>query len=247
MAVKEFYHDIDLVKLSELKNFRVHNITTANRTTLAGTLSSTHKGLSVWDTDLNKLCIWDGSAFGIIGAVTGGMVFQAALAYNAAEPMSPSIGDYYVFTTAGTNTWNSSDVVQIGDSAVWNGTDWTFIQGNVLAASETVAGVIEIATQAETNTGTDDARAVTPLKLTSFATTKAFAKTYYAGSLTLVANTPLTITHSLALQNRNAFVCKVTDSSHSEVSVDIDSVDANSLTITSAIAGSGYQICVIGF
>lgn len=32
-------------------------------------------------------------------------------------------------------------------------------------ASETVAGIAEIATQAETNTGTDDARIVTPLKL----------------------------------------------------------------------------------
>jgi hypothetical protein len=33
------------------------------------------------------------------------------------------------------------------------------------AASETVAGVAEVATQTETNTGTDDARIVTPLKL----------------------------------------------------------------------------------
>jgi len=32
------------------------------------------------------------------------------------------------------------------------------------ASSETVQGIIELATQAETNTGTDDARAVTPLK-----------------------------------------------------------------------------------
>ncbi len=33
------------------------------------------------------------------------------------------------------------------------------------SASETVSGIIEIATQAETNTGTDDDRAVTPLKM----------------------------------------------------------------------------------
>jgi hypothetical protein len=37
------------------------------------------------------------------------------------------------------------------------------------AASETVAGIIEIATQAETTTGTDDTRAITPKKLTEFA------------------------------------------------------------------------------
>lgn len=34
-----------------------------------------------------------------------------------------------------------------------------------LPASETIAGLIELATQTETNTGTDDLRAVTPLKL----------------------------------------------------------------------------------
>lgn len=37
--------------------------------------------------------------------------------------------------------------------------------GSPPAASETVAGILELATQAETNTGTDDLRAVTPLKL----------------------------------------------------------------------------------
>lgn len=35
-------------------------------------------------------------------------------------------------------------------------------------ASETVKGIAEIATQAETNTGTDDARLVTPLKLVTW-------------------------------------------------------------------------------
>jgi hypothetical protein len=37
------------------------------------------------------------------------------------------------------------------------------------AATETASGVLEIATAAETTTGTDDTRAITPLKLTTFA------------------------------------------------------------------------------
>jgi hypothetical protein len=41
--------------------------------------------------------------------------------------------------------------------------------GGASAASESVAGIIEIATAAETTTGTDDALAITPLKLTTFA------------------------------------------------------------------------------
>lgn len=247
MAVKIYGHDIDLSKLSSLLNFKIHPITTADRGTLAGTLSTTHKGLSVWDTDLSLLYCWNGSAFVAQGGIAGAMTFKGIVAFGAVEPSSPATGDTYVFSTAGTNTWNTSDVVQIGDSAIWNGTDWSFIQGNVLAASETVAGVIEIATQAETNTGADDTRAITPAKLTSFIATKALAKVYFNASVTLVANTPLTITHGLALQNRNAFVCEVKDSGHSVVGVDIDSTDVNNITLTSAIAGSGYQVTIIGF
>lgn len=43
--------------------------------------------------------------------------------------------------------------------------DTAALMALISAASETVQGKIEIATQAETNTGTDDARALTPLKL----------------------------------------------------------------------------------
>jgi len=42
--------------------------------------------------------------------------------------------------------------------------DQAALMGLVPAASETVVGKIELATQTETNTGTDDARAITPLK-----------------------------------------------------------------------------------
>jgi hypothetical protein len=241
------YSSIDGQKVSELLNFRAHNVTTAQRTTLAGTLSSTNKGLSVWDTDLSKPYWWDGSAFQTPAAVAGAMTFKGIVAFGAAEPSSPATGDTYIFSTAGTNTWNTSDVVQIGDSAIWNGTDWSFLQGNFLAASESVAGVIEIATQAETNTGTDDLRAVTPLKLATYATTKAFAKTYFNSSLTLVANTPLTVTHSLNLQNKNAFCVSLMNSADSAFDADIDAVDVNSFTITSGVAASSVKVTVIGF
>ena len=245
MAAKEFYHDIDLVKVSQLLNFRVHNRTTAERTTLAGTLSSTHKGLSVWDTDLSKLYIWDGSAFVSPGAVAGAMTFKGVVAYNATEPGSPATGDYYVFSTAGTNTWESSDVVQIGDSVVWDGTNWKFIQGNVLAATTSLAGVVELATDAESSTGTDTTRAVTPSGLTQFMADRKLAKTYFISGASLVANTPLTVTHNLALQNKNAFTINVM-SGDSQVSVDVDSTDANSLTVTSAVAITA-SITVIGY
>jgi len=245
MAAKEFYHDIDLVKVSQLLNFRVHNITTTDRGTLGGTLSGSHTGLTVYDTDLDALYVWDGSAWDAIGSISGAMTFKGVVAYNAAEPGSPATGDFYVFNTAGTNTWESSDVVQIGDSVVWDGTNWKFIQGNVVAATTSVAGNVELATDAESSTATDTTRAVTPSGLNQFASDRKLAKVYFISGASLVANTPLTVTHNLALQNKNAFTINVM-SSDSQVSVDVDSTDTNSLTVTSAVSITA-SITVIGY
>jgi len=51
-----------------------------------------------------------------------------------------------------------------GDQATV-GADWGIIQANLVQASEVIAGIAEIATQAEVNAGADDLRIVTALKL----------------------------------------------------------------------------------
>lgn len=242
------YHDLDLVRVSQLKQARIQNITTADRTTLGGSLGGTNTGLIVYDTDLDTLYVWDGSAWDSVGAaIAGAMTLKGVVAYNAAEPGSPATGDYYIFNSAGSNTWESDEAVEAGDMVVWDGTNWQYINRNVYDATETLAGKIEIATTSETNAGSDDTRAVTPSKLAGYASNKAFAKTYFASSVSVTANTPFTVTHNLALQNRNAFVINVMNSSHSAISVDVDSTDANNLTITSAVSLTGLSITVIGF
>jgi len=248
MATKSFYHDIHLHKVSELVEARIQNIATTDRTTLGGTLNTSNKGLVVFDTDLSKLFIWGGSAWQEVAAsVSGAMTYKGSVAFNATEPTSPSVGDFYVFSDAGTNTWNTSDVVQAGDSAVWNGTSWDFIQGNVVDASETVKGVVELATTAEVITGTDTTRAVTAAGVAAKLADYKAAKVYYNDSVSLTANVAQSIAHNLSLQNRNAFTINVMDSSHSQISVDVDSTDQNNLTITSAVALTGVKVTIIGF
>jgi len=78
-------------------------------------------------------------------------------------------------------TIDSSDVVFTAFAAV------------IPLASENTAGRIEIATQAETDAGTDDARAITPLKLTTWSgKTKRYTSDLGDGSAT-----SFTLTHNL--------------------------------------------------
>ncbi len=87
------YHDLDLVRVSQLKQARIQNITTTDRTTLGGT----NTGLIVYDTDLQTLYVWDGSAWDSVGTtISGAMTFKGAVAFNSTEPVTPATGDFYV-------------------------------------------------------------------------------------------------------------------------------------------------------
>jgi len=79
--------------------------------------------------------------------------FRDKYVNNAGAGIFPASGNF-----SGRVAWSGSAF------GVYNGSGWDALTSTP-AASETVQGIIEIATQAETNTGTDDARAVTPLKL----------------------------------------------------------------------------------
>lgn len=65
---------------------------------------------------------------------------------------------------AATEPLNDADLVEIVQGGV-NKKAPKSAFGSSAAASESASGIAEIATQAETNTGTDDSRIVTPLKL----------------------------------------------------------------------------------
>lgn len=125
-------------------------------------------------------------------------------------------------------------------------TDWLVLPGSssstsVSSATETVEGIAEIATQVETDTGTDDTRIVTPLKLKTNLTSNNLAS-YYEESISGTSGTAIfsnvdTITDILNIVILNAD--RVPDST---INIGVPSIVSSELNIpwTSSSSLSGY-------
>ena len=111
------------------------------------------------------------------------------------------------------------------------------------AASESTAGVVELATQAETDAGTDDARAVTPLKLK---TSKFFAKSV-AGTIGDGSATSFNIDHNLNTRDVQVAVF-LNSGNYDDVLVDVTRPTVNRVTLTFASAPgvNAYRAVVTG-
>jgi len=158
MAVdKKFFVDINL-QGNALNNATI------------GTNSDMTKGGSFqFDASTGRLEYFDGSLtqsvanLSDISAVTGGLILQGG--YDAATN-TPDIangaalkGYFWVVTAAGSFLGES---VQVGDSIVAKVDnagasigDWLILQGNVVIATDSVDGIVRLATQAEVDAGTE--------------------------------------------------------------------------------------------
>lgn len=110
------------------------------------------------------------------------------------------------------------------------------------AASETSSGIAEIATQAETDAGTDDLRIVTPLKLaTSPFATKKFNQNIGDGSAT-----SFVVTHNLNTKDVEVEVYR-NSGNNDTVLVEIQRTSVNAVTIIvdgTAPAANAYRVMV---
>lgn len=181
-----------------------------------------------------------------LSAVTGSLTYQSAWNASTNSPAIPAAaagnkGYYYVVSVAGTTSIDGIAVWAPQDWIVSNGTAWQKVDNSEDPASETVAGVLEIATQAETDAGTDDVRSVTPLKLATYSgRAKRFSQAIGDGSATAIA-----VTHSLGTKDIVASVREVS----SDAKVDVDCVSTSTtvatFTFATAPAANAYRVTII--
>ena len=234
MAVKQFYHDIDLLNVGQLVGARLQNITSAQQSTLAGTLSVANKGLQIYNTELKRVFVYDGSTF-VQQEVTidGGIVFKGVIANPSAPALEMVVGYQY---SIGANGTLAQSGVTFVPSATVNAGD------QVLVVSATEAYVI--------NRNIDDARIdnieAKNVEQDSRLTAVEAATVYtHFATVDLVAGVAKTVTHGIGLTNKDAFTIR-TALGGSDISVDVDSVDANSITLTSLVNLTGVSVMIVG-
>jgi hypothetical protein len=179
-------------------------------------------------TSENGIYVWNGSASAATRSLDATTFAELEQAVTTVEEGTSAAATYRQDQINGT----------IGSSAV----SWVSFGTSAPAASETTAGIAELATQAEVNTGTDDLRIVTPLKLATWSgRIKKFAVSIGDGSAT-----SYTVTHNLG--SLDVAVTVFANSGGDEVITDVTHATTNTLTVVfaTAPASNAYRVVVIG-
>lgn len=186
MATKQFFHDIDLVKVGQLVDARIQNVTDAEESALAAQIAGQSAGLVVYNTTVETLKIWDGGTPGSFRSVSsdieGDIVFKGtinptnlATKVAAAKKGHQFVADVQAQLTIGSTTHDVEvgDVVLFTEDAGAN-VEATVFNRNIDAASTEQAGIVELATDTEVTDGTRTDVAITP---------DAFAKSQFAADI----------------------------------------------------------------
>ena len=176
----------------------------------------------------NGIYVWNGSAVAMTRSLDASTFAELEQAVTTVEEGTSAAATYRQDQVNGT----------IGSSTI----SWVSFGTSAPAASETTAGIAELATQAETDAGTDDLRIVTPLKLATWSgRIKKYSVSIGDGSAT-----SYTVTHNLA--SRDVHVTIYNASTYDEVLTDVTHSTTNTLTIVfaTAPASNAYRVVVVG-
>jgi len=176
----------------------------------------------------NGIYIWNGAAVAMTRSLDATTFAELEQAVTTVEE-----------GTSAATTWRQDQINGTIDSSTIS---WVAFGTSAPSASESTAGIAELATQAETDAGTDDARIITPLKLATWSgRIKKFSVSIGDGSAT-----SYTVTHNLA--SRDVHVTIYNASTYDEVFTDVTHATTNTLTIVfaTAPASNAYRVVVVG-
>ncbi|WP_028526120.1 hypothetical protein [Runella limosa] len=234
MAKNRFF-DLILNAGAAIVNLRFPNSATAP--------TSPYEGQTYYDTATKKFMGWNGTVWLDLSQVMTGAATIKGDITNAntspAFPSSPATGDIWFITTNGGSVGGIE--VEIGDQLVRGTTNWFVLQANTFTASETRAGVIELATQAEANAGSDTTRALTPATLAGYLANFFYARRVTQTITSLVANTATNVTHGLNLATPVVQVWQGGE----EIDLHVQSVSNNIVSVTSNTTLANVTVIVI--
>lgn len=168
--------------------------------------------------DTNQLLVSDS---GVVKKVDASDVLDLINIATESGSASPAAGELTFTAGEGINTSGSGSTVTIAAEE----------------ATTTNKGVVELATTAEADAGTDSVRAVTPQGVQSH-----YASKGYAADITAAAT--VTVTHSLASQDV-VVQLRETSSPFAYVMCDVEATDTNNVTLRfGAGIGTDYRVII---
>lgn len=177
----------------------------------------------------NGIYIWNGAA----------APATRALDASTAPELEQAVTSVEEGTSAGSTFRQTAVNFTLGSGSV----AWVAFGTVAPSATESTSGIAEIATQAETDTGTDDARFITPLKLkTSALLLRRVSANFGDGSAT-----QYDITHNLNTDDVHVAVYR-NSGSKDEILCDVGRPTVNAVRLNFAVAPTSnqYRCVVIG-
>lgn len=175
----------------------------------------------------NGIYLWNGAA----------VAATRALDANTAAELEQAITSIEEGTSAGSTFRQTAVNFTLGSGAV----TWVAFGTVAPSATETTAGIAEIATQAETDTGTDDVRFVTPLKLK----TASFLPRKVSANFGDGSSTQYDITHNLNTDDVHVTIYR-NSGAKDEILCDVGRPTVNAVRLNFAVAPTTNQFrCVV--
>lgn len=211
-------------------------------------------GQIYYNTTLNVTFFYNGTVWVSMAAFAGAITLQGTITNADTNPNYPAglSGDaYFITTTNGKIGGVSGKVVEIGDLLICQTTNpggdeatvgmkWFVVQNNIVNASESTSGIIQIATQLQVTTGIDDNTAITPLKyVTDRNSNKCTTPTIVGDNSTFT----FTVNHIAGIDN----VCQVRDVSTNKlvlVDVTFGSLSNVITFVTAPLTTESYKVII---